>query len=107
MLKQLETLKKEKEKFAQELQMQRLAASKLAKLNEVKRQLAELQEELDELQYLHTIPPQPPLPGLATNDTPIIHPNPSFVGHNTPTIINTYTTVDKSSPLSLGLQTAP
>lgn len=67
----------------------------MAKLNKAKGQLADLEEELDELQYMHTTPPQPPLPGLATNETPIIHPNPSFVGHNTPATTNTYTTIDK------------
>ena len=35
-LKQLETLKKEKEKFAQELQAQKLVANNLAMLNEAK-----------------------------------------------------------------------
>ena len=48
-LKQLEAMKREKERMVQELEAQARAEEKIKKLKAAKEQLARLQEELEEL----------------------------------------------------------
>ena len=112
-LKQLEAMKREKERMAQELEAQSRAEEKIKKLKAAKEQLARLQEELEELnsqqnsEISQNLSPRRP---LITQDPQFDH---GFggrdlffsSGNQQPTGI--CVSMAPTSSLSLGLQTAP
>lgn len=80
-LRQLEEVKRQKERYAQKVQAQREAANRLTMLNEAKKQLQELQRELQELENLRGTPQQPTPPpnqGLNSSFERVIYTNPGF-----------------------------
>jgi FtsZ-binding cell division protein ZapB len=97
----IQQMPKEKEKFASQLQAKRKASEKLEKLNQAKEQIEAIQREIDEMKEQEN--------SSLWQESPLQNSGPNrrtskenfFAGNE----ISQF--VDRESPLSIGLQTAP
>ena len=92
------------------MQAQREASNRVAMIHEARRQLEQLQREIAELEFPQHNAQQPANQqeqDFNVNPTRATHPLPTFSQNNQQQIANMFLNIDESSPVSIGLQTAP